>query len=125
MEMHCELLASKFPEEGTTAGMVDLIKGMAGGKATHRAGALKLALRNKRPKKGVPMRCTRPEKGVLLRCTRSDCVYFSDPISSQRIGTGLFCPGPHNRLAVMRCTGCGEGRTKNLLECRGCGERFT
>jgi hypothetical protein len=47
MKMHCELLSSKFPEESTTASVSDLIKNMVDGKATHRAGALKLALRNR------------------------------------------------------------------------------
>jgi len=46
MKMHCELLGGKFYEESTTASVVDFIKSMADGGAAHRAGALKLALRN-------------------------------------------------------------------------------
>jgi len=113
MKMHCELLASKFPEERTTAAMVDLIKDMASGKATYRAGALKLALRNSRPK-----------KGVFLRCPRSDCIYYSAPISLQKIGTGMCCPAPH-WPKIMQCAGCGESRGAGApVECRGCGKRF-
>ena len=48
MEMHCKLLGTRFPEEITTASVSDLIKSMVGGKATHRASALKLALKTGR-----------------------------------------------------------------------------
>ena len=46
MEMLCKLLGKRFREESITASVVDLIKGMEGGNAAHRAGALKLALSN-------------------------------------------------------------------------------
>ena len=49
MKMQCELLGGISPVESTTASVTDFIKSMVGGKAAHRAGALKLALRNGRP----------------------------------------------------------------------------
>lgn len=55
MKMHCEMLGGKFPEESTTASVAEFIKSAAGGTASHRAGALKLALRNGRSVGSVPL----------------------------------------------------------------------
>lgn len=44
IKMHCKSLSNEFREESTTASIADLIKDMVGGKAAHRADALKLAL---------------------------------------------------------------------------------
>lgn len=71
MKMHCGLLDEKFHEKSTTTSAADLIKSMAGGDAAHRAGALKLALRNGRLRGGVPPRCPDPP----------DCDFHYDAIS--------------------------------------------
>ena len=54
MEMFCKLLGNRFREESITASVEDLIRGMEGGNAAHRTGALKLALRNDHSRGGGP-----------------------------------------------------------------------
>lgn len=48
MEWLCELMGTKFYEKSATASATDLIKGMVGGGAAHRASALKSVLRDSR-----------------------------------------------------------------------------
>jgi len=113
MKVHCELLSDKCREKSTTASMVDLIKGMVGGKAAHRAGALKLTLRNGRPR-----------GGVFLRCPDSDCDFHHNPTS---VRPSLRCPRRHASRMIspyLECANCLQVRSNHYIECQGCGQRF-
>ena len=71
MKMHCELLGGEFTEESTTASVEDVIKGMVGGRAVHRASALKLALRNYR------LAISLPSSPIIMEVVPV-CDYFYD-----------------------------------------------
>ncbi|KAF9645620.1 hypothetical protein BDM02DRAFT_3262815 [Thelephora ganbajun] len=114
MKMHCKLLSGKFHERNTTSSVADLIKSMAGGSAVHRAGALKLALRNGRSK-----------GGALLRCPYHHCDFHHNPISYRSMGPSLECPRDHwEGNPLMECTNCGQVRSNSHTECQRCGEWF-
>ena len=115
MKVHCELLGGEFDEKSTTVSTTDVIKSMVGGNAAHRAGALKLALRNGRSK-----------GGTHLRCPVHDCDFHDNPVSCRSLGSNLTCPSDHWRGpdSFMECAHCGESRSDTYTRCQGCGKHF-
>ena len=115
MKMHGELLRGKFRGKSTTVSTTDFIKTMVGGNAAHRAGALKLALRD-----------TRPRSGVLLRCPCRSCDFHHDHISYRSLGSRLTCQTSHfgGGYYILQCAQCGGSRTDNYTSCQRCGKDF-
>ncbi|KAF9645618.1 hypothetical protein BDM02DRAFT_3271586 [Thelephora ganbajun] len=111
-KMQCRLLYDNFNNTTTTEKGVEFIESMLGGNLAHRAGALKLGLRE-----GLL-------GGVFLRCPREDCDMHNNTIPHHLLG--LRCPESHRgRAPYLECASCGDSRTDSeYTSCDNCGKRF-
>ena len=106
----------------------EIIQGMAGGHAAHRADALKFGLYDALRRKGSANRSF-----ARLRCPDAACKERRKPISCLSLGYRLTCP-KHNDLnwtgfdavsaKVMECSECGHARTDHCTWCKGCRRIF-
>lgn len=112
-------LGIKFKAEGTTASVLELIKGMEGGNAMHRTDALKFGLYDALRKRG-PAKSTL----ALLRCSTESCSGNKDPISYDALGGGIICPKHQVSTPFMKCSECGHTRVDYFNRCKGCQRLF-
>jgi hypothetical protein len=118
MEIGWNHLGKELRTEKTTASILELIKDMRGGKATHQADTLKFGLYHTLRQKG-------PAENTLarLRCTNEKCSVNKDPISYDALGGGTSCK-EHSIFSRMECSECGESRTDRGVWCKGCRRLF-
>ena len=79
--MQCKLLNDKFNDQDTTASAVDLIKNMTGGTGIHKAGALKLGLRE-----GFSF----AHPVLLVGTTSVGTPFGASSVGTSSVGTSLF-----------------------------------
>ena len=97
MKMQCELLCRQPGDSTTAAEGVNHIKSMLGGGSPHRAGALKLALRE------IFL------GGVFLRCPRQGCDLYNNTARRRSKLPGSRCPQPLcYDQCYLACAGCGS-----------------
>lgn len=112
-------LSTNLKTERTGTSVLDLIKGMQGGDATHRVDALKFglycALRQKGPAKNTL---------ALLRCSSEKCSANANPISFDAMGGKVICPKHRVSTPSMICSECGHTRADHGNWCKGCRRLF-
>lgn len=106
-------LGAELETEKTTATVLELITGMQGGSARHRADALKFglytALRRKDPNS---------DRLALLKCVREGCQARDQHVSYQSLVGGTICV---TCLAgIPACSNCGHVRNDHWTWCEGC-----
>ena len=119
MTIECKHLSEELRTERTITSALELIKGMEGGDAAHRANALKLGLYN-------ALRQKDPAKSTLakLRCIKKTCRANEHPISYHDLGGKAGCPGSHVVQTTMVCSECGSARVDYSRLCNGCRRLF-
>lgn len=119
MAMEWEHLGAELKTEKTMASTLELIRGMEGGSAVHRTGALKLGLYNALRQRG-------PDKSVLamLRCTHENCPASETPIPDRGLGGKIYCPKHWFSGQSMKCSECGHVRVDHCTLCQGCKRLF-
>lgn len=111
-QMQSELLYGKFNDEATTAEGVRFIQSIPGGNSAHRAGALKVAL-----KEGL--------NRVFLLCSRPGCDFHYSATPYCLIGPKMtICPRDHVGKDYLECASCGARRYWDHESCKGCGKWY-
>ena len=119
MAMGWKHLGAELKTERTTTSVLDLIKGMEGGDAAHRAGALKFGLYNALRQKG-------PARNTLarLRCTDEECWANKKPTRYRALGEEGGCPKHLFHTTTVECSKCGCSQVDHCIWCKGCRRVF-
>ena len=105
----------------------EIIQGMAGGRVSHQANALKFGLYGAlRKKKPASLSFAR------LRCADTTCEAHFQPVSYLSLGNSLTCVRHRDRwgrssdisAGIMECNECGHPRTDHCTWCKGCRRVF-
>ena len=121
MDVLWDLLIAKSNTPKMAVLIRDKIGDISPGSSSHRAGVLKVALKNAFEKKKEQY------PGVRLACPNQRCAWYGARASRSEIGTDLTCQLCFNRgdePAYFVCASCRFGGTGDYVWCLVCGKWF-